>query len=124
MLPINMCIHGTKLGGLAAVVVIVGICSVSAANEPAAAPKPNIVFIMADDLGWGDLSCYGADKFKTPNIDTLATEGLRFTDAHSPSIPITTWHCTTWVRSCSGSAGTTRRSITSSGRGTSSRTTR
>lgn len=39
---------------------------------------------MADDLGYGDLSCYGATRFQTPQIDTLAREGIRFTDAHSP----------------------------------------
>lgn len=50
-----------------------------------AAPKPNIVFILADDIGYGDFSCYGATKIKTPNCDRLASQGLRFTDAHSPS---------------------------------------
>jgi arylsulfatase A-like enzyme len=49
------------------------------------ATNPNVVFIYVDDLGYGDLGCYGADKVKTPNIDRLATEGLMFTDAHSPS---------------------------------------
>ncbi len=47
--------------------------------------KPNVVFILADDLGYGDLSSYGASKVQTPHIDSLADEGLRFTDAHSPS---------------------------------------
>ncbi len=47
--------------------------------------KTNIVFIMADDLGYGDLSCYGATQITTPNLDKLADEGMRFTDAHSPS---------------------------------------
>ena len=47
--------------------------------------KPNIIFILADDLGYGDLGCYGATKVKTPNIDRLAREGMRFTDAHSPA---------------------------------------
>lgn len=46
---------------------------------------PNIVLIFADDLGYGDLSCYGATKVKTPHIDQLAAEGKRFTDAHSAS---------------------------------------
>lgn len=46
---------------------------------------PNIVFIFADDLGYGDVGCYGATKVRTPNIDRLAREGMRFTDAHSPS---------------------------------------
>jgi arylsulfatase A-like enzyme len=51
----------------------------------AAARPPNIVIILADDLGYGDVSCYGATKVKTPNVDRLASEGLRFTDAHSSS---------------------------------------
>jgi len=48
-----------------------------------AAERPNIVLILADDLGYGDVSCYGATRVKTPNIDRLAEEGIRFTDAHS-----------------------------------------
>jgi arylsulfatase A len=44
---------------------------------------PNIVLIMADDLGYGDLGCYGQTKIRTPNIDRLAAEGLRFTDAYA-----------------------------------------
>jgi arylsulfatase A len=46
---------------------------------------PNIILIFADDLGYGDTGCYGATKVKTPNIDRLAREGRRFTDAHSAS---------------------------------------
>jgi len=53
------------------------------AQEPES--NPNVIFIMADDLGYGDLSCYGATKIHTPNIDRLATEGRIFTDAHSAS---------------------------------------
>ena len=45
--------------------------------------KPNVVFILADDLGFGDLSCYGQEKFETPNIDKLAQEGMRFTQCYS-----------------------------------------
>jgi len=45
--------------------------------------KPNIIFILADDLGIGDVSCYGADNRKTPNIDKLAQKGLRFTHAYT-----------------------------------------
>jgi len=51
----------------------------------AAEPKPNVVIIFADDLGYGDLGCYGATKVKTPNIDRLATQGRMFMDAHSAS---------------------------------------
>src|SRR5512135_2406054 len=44
---------------------------------------PNLVFILADDLGWGELGCYGQTKIRTPNIDRLATEGMRFTRHYS-----------------------------------------
>ncbi len=50
---------------------------------------PNIVLIYLDDLGYGDVSCYGAKGLKTPNIDRLAKEGLRFTDGHSPAATCT-----------------------------------
>jgi arylsulfatase A-like enzyme len=45
--------------------------------------KPNIVFILADDLGWADLGCYGSTFYETPNLDRLAKEGMRFTDAYA-----------------------------------------
>jgi len=47
--------------------------------------KPNIVYIMADDMGYGDPGCFGATKIPTPHMDRLAREGVRFTDAHSSS---------------------------------------
>src|SRR5262249_19960907 len=47
--------------------------------------KPNIVLILADDLGYGDLACYGSTKNLTPQIDQLAKSGIRFTDFHSAS---------------------------------------
>lgn len=51
-----------------------------------AADKPNIFFILADDLGYGDVGCYNPEsKVPTPHLDQLAKEGMRFTDAHSPS---------------------------------------
>ena len=56
--------------------------------QDAKAPKvkpPNIVLLLADDLGYGDLSCYGATRISTPNIDRLASQGLKFTDAHAPA---------------------------------------
>ena len=51
--------------------------------------KPNIVLILADDLGFGDTGCYGGTKIPTPNIDRLGTQGLRFTDAHATSATCT-----------------------------------
>ncbi|MGD9647523.1 MAG: sulfatase [Pirellulales bacterium] len=52
-------------------------------EEPTA--RPNIVFILADDLGWADLGCYGADLHETPHLDRLAAESLRFTQACAPA---------------------------------------
>ena len=52
----------------------------------APAPRPNILLILADDLGYGDVRCYNdQSKVATPNIDRLAGQGMRFTDAHSPA---------------------------------------
>ena len=64
--------------------LLISICSTSSAESPTQTP-PNIVLIFADDLGYGDLGCYGATKIKTPNIDRLASQGRKFTDAHSAS---------------------------------------
>ena len=47
------------------------------------AEKPNVVLIYADDIGFGDFSCYGATRISTPNVDALANNGMRFTNAHS-----------------------------------------
>ncbi|CAG4990960.1 N-acetylgalactosamine-6-O-sulfatase [Dyadobacter sp. CECT 9275] len=53
------------------------------------AQKPNVIFIYADDVGYGDLSCYGATRISTPNLDRLAKEGARFTNAHASSATCT-----------------------------------
>lgn len=55
--------------------------------------RPNIIFILADDLGWGDLSCYGRPDYRTPHIDRLALQGTRFTDAYSASAVCTPTRC-------------------------------
>ena len=61
---------------------IVIFCTVLCFSPFASAEKPNVIVIMADDLGYGDLSCYGATAFKTPNIDRLAADGMRFTNGY------------------------------------------
>jgi len=57
------------------------ICSVAA--DDLAGSKPNIIYIMADDLGYGDLGSYGQKAIKTPNLDRLAAGGMRFTDYYA-----------------------------------------
>ncbi len=56
--------------------------ALAACTEKQAA-QPNVVFVLADDLGWGDLSCYGQQRFSTPNIDALARQGMLFTQNYS-----------------------------------------
>src|SRR6516164_8275918 len=58
--------------------------AIGAHAQPASRP-PNIVFILADDLGYADVSCYGRPDFATPNIDRIATRGIRFTQAYANS---------------------------------------
>lgn len=52
-------------------------------NSTQAPQKPNVIVILADDLGYGDLKCYGAKNVETPHVDKLASEGIRFTNAHT-----------------------------------------
>ena len=76
-------VSGTRLGP-----VLFGIGSlalVSFYSMGAVPEKPNIVFILADDLGYADLSCYGAKEIQTPNLDKLANEGVRFTNFYAPA---------------------------------------
>jgi len=70
------------IGGAAAVVIPNSGCSVGTSSGMTT-ELPNIILIMADDLGYGDISCYGSKKIHTPNIDALARGGLKFTDYHS-----------------------------------------
>ena len=61
------------------------LAAVNGAAAPRRSSSPNIVIILADDLGYGDVGCYNAQsKIPTPNLDRLAAEGMRFTDAHAP----------------------------------------
>jgi arylsulfatase A len=63
-------------------VLLTGLLNLTLAAA-AAQPPPNIVLILADDLGWTDLSCYGSDLYATPHLDRLARDGMRFTQAYS-----------------------------------------
>lgn len=64
---------------------VVGTAAIStlAKRRVKTSGRPNIVFIMADDMGWGDLSCYGRPDYRTPNLDRLAAQGIRLTNAYS-----------------------------------------
>jgi arylsulfatase A len=68
------------IGLTAAVLALCGL-TMHAATAPV--QKPNIIFILADDLGIGNVGCYGADQFKTPHIDALAKSGIRYTHAYT-----------------------------------------
>jgi arylsulfatase A len=64
------------------------ICLIILTSILSAARKPNIILMMADDVGWESFGCYGSDDYKTPNLDKLASEGIRF--SHCYSTPICT----------------------------------
>jgi len=68
---------------------LLGIILVLASAPASAQTRPNIILIYTDDLGYGDVSSYGATALRTPNIDRLAREGLRFTDGHSAAATCT-----------------------------------
>ncbi|MEP7148849.1 MAG: sulfatase-like hydrolase/transferase [Acidobacteriota bacterium] len=55
----------------------------SLSTSGVAQTRPNVLFILADDLGWGDLSCYGRPDYRTPHLDKLAAQGMKFTNAYS-----------------------------------------
>lgn len=80
-----------KFRNLIALGLICTTFGVSAQNvsKKSNSVRPNVIFICADDLGYGDLSCYGATKIHTPNLDKLAASGIRFTDGHCTSATCT-----------------------------------
>jgi arylsulfatase A-like enzyme len=81
-------IHSRLFRSLSIALVLVALAAAAPAGAAGAKP-PNIVLIYADDLGYGDVSCYGATKLKTPNVDRLAANGLRFTNAHASAATCT-----------------------------------
>jgi arylsulfatase len=80
--------------GLAATSGLVAAPGADAAPPEIGGRQPNIVFILADDLGWAELGCYGQTKIRTPNIDRIATEGIRFTQHYSGSPVCAPSRCT------------------------------
>ena len=74
-----------RVCGYVCVVMAIGLSggTWSWAAEQSSAKRPNVVFILADDMGYMDLSCYGSDLYRTPNIDRMASQGLRFTNAYA-----------------------------------------
>ncbi len=67
------------------VILALAGCVCGSACSAQAAQKPNVIILLADDLGFGDLGCYGATQVKTPNVDRLAAQGMRFTTAYAPA---------------------------------------
>ncbi|HUV41353.1 MAG TPA: arylsulfatase [Sedimentisphaerales bacterium] len=77
-------LHRTA-GCVAAAAMTLTGCETMPVEKVSTTKLPNIIFIMADDLGYGDLGCFGQKEIKTPNIDRLAAEGMRFTDCYAGS---------------------------------------
>src|SRR5216683_4295808 len=73
----------------------VGTTALAAARRDSAdaAPRPNVLFILADDLGYGDLSCYGRPDYRTPVLDRFATQGIKFLSAYAAAPVCTPTRC-------------------------------
>src|SRR5262245_45745791 len=67
--------------------------AVSAVASTAQRSKPNVLFILADDLGYGDLSCYGRPDYRTPSLDRLAQQGIKFMSAYTAAPVCTPTRC-------------------------------
>src|SRR5689334_24899242 len=77
-------------------VVVLGVmlnAAIAAAATPHQGQKPNVVFILADDLGYADVGCYGATDIRTPNIDRLRNDGMKFTDFYANGAVCTPTRC-------------------------------
>jgi arylsulfatase A len=76
-------LKNSKMNFNAPLAILASMAAVSCSQLPKENSSPNIVYILADDLGYGDLSCYGQKNFSTPNIDRLASEGMLFTQHYT-----------------------------------------
>lgn len=72
-------------GGAAAAIALNALPASAAKKAKQPQTRPNILYIMCDDMGYGDLGCYGQKYISTPNIDSLARQGIRFTQAYAGS---------------------------------------
>jgi len=82
-IPMTSNVPSTLKAVIAVVFCCVGFFTRMALADNVVAKQPNIIFILSDDLSWGDLGCYGQQKIKTPHIDRIASEGMRFTNAYA-----------------------------------------
>lgn len=71
---------------LLTVLLLSPLTALNAADAPRPAARPNVIFILADDLGIGNVGCYGSDRYKTPHIDELAAQGTRFTHCYTAAL--------------------------------------
>ena len=74
--------HGQRIIAITLMLVTI-IASTAARGADLPTKKPNIVFLLADDLGWTGLRCFGSDFYETPNLDQFAQTGMKFTNAYS-----------------------------------------
>jgi arylsulfatase A-like enzyme len=83
----------TRRAFIGTAVATTAAVAVSGRRRPAGAARPNVVFILADDLGYGDLSCYGRPDYRTPVLDVMARQGLKFTSAYAAAPVCTPTRC-------------------------------
>lgn len=79
----DLTFHATTMRALSAIVVVFLFASSAVADDRPEAERPNIIVVYADDLGYGDLGCYGHPTLRTPHLDLMAAEGMRFTQFYS-----------------------------------------
>ncbi|HKZ67695.1 MAG TPA: sulfatase-like hydrolase/transferase, partial [Chitinophagaceae bacterium] len=80
MMHINLAVNKRRF--ILLFVTLFILVQINIFSQAGVSSKPNIIILYADDLGYGDVSCYGASAVKTPGVDYLAANGLKFTDAH------------------------------------------